>query len=400
MVDSRYNNVKQALKWGIVLTLFLRIGLGLIMAGTWLKVKPYLLPVINTAPSPYGRLAVPMQPPWDTLLAVWVRWDASHHLNLAMNGYFDLSVASSVFYPLFATITRLFTNMLGLDYVISGLSISTIFTIISFMLLYMLAKATFDEQTAKWSVLVLAVYPTSFFLLAPFTESLFLALTLAAFWAAETKRWGLTGIFGFLASLTRGPGILTPIALAALAWRQWKDNKYHIISKPMLFTMLGLTLPILGGLAFLFWRKYSGFPPVSVVLEEYFGLVVTNPISGLINAIIQWIGVRDITTTLELFTAVLFIFLSVSMIKKIFWNKPEWCIYTVINLAIFFSKQSYVHSSLQSISRYVLVLFPIYIFLGHWIAQQGYRTRLIYISISSIGLSVLTVYYTLWIFVG
>jgi Gpi18-like mannosyltransferase len=164
------------------------------------------------------KLTLPYQP-GNLLLSVWLPWDAVHHLHLAMSGYVDLPIGDSVSYPLLPILTRLFTPLLAANYVVGGLFVSTIATFISFTFLYLLAEKYFDPETAKWSVLVLATFPTSLFHVEPFTESLYLALTLGVFLAVGSRRWGYAGVLGFLASLVRGPGLLTPLALLPSALR-------------------------------------------------------------------------------------------------------------------------------------------------------------------------------------
>lgn len=124
---------------------------------------------------------------------------------------------------------------------------------------------------AAWSSL--AVYPTASFLLAPFTEALFLALTLGVFAAANGRRWLLAGVLGSLASLTRGPGLLTA---AALAWVVRRQRQEPSETAPLqiarrLLVAAGLMLPI-GG-----------------VLSQYFRLEVVDPLRGLAYALIQFV---------------------------------------------------------------------------------------------------------------
>ena len=88
------------------------------------------------------------------------------------------------------------------------------------------------------------------------------------------------------------------------------------------------------------------------------------------------------------------------MIKRASWTKPEWLVYMLVNFALFLSKHSLEASSLQSITRYVIVLFPAFVFLGHWLTQQRKRVRFLYLSLSSSMLVVLSICYALWIFVG
>jgi hypothetical protein len=55
---------------------------------------------------------------------------------------------------------------------------------------------------------VAALFPTAFFFLAPYTESLFLFLSILAFRAARWDRWGHVAVAGALAALTRSVGLV------------------------------------------------------------------------------------------------------------------------------------------------------------------------------------------------
>jgi hypothetical protein len=101
------------------------------------------------------------------------------------------------------------------------LLVSTLSTAGALVFLYLIADQLLGETTARTSVLLLAAYPTPFFLMPPFTESLFICLRLSAFLAAYRRRWWLVGPPTFLASLTRGRGMLSAAALVWLGWVQW-----------------------------------------------------------------------------------------------------------------------------------------------------------------------------------
>jgi hypothetical protein len=120
----------------------------------------------------------------------------------------------------------------------------------------------------------------------------------------------------------------------------------------------------------------------------------------LASAIIQWVHVHDLQTTPDLFSALFFIFLGIVMFANRRWLKVEWLTYIAINLLIFLSKESFQASSLQSMARYVLVLFPVFIALGDWLRSQNRLTRLIYTTISSTIMIALSTLCTLWVFIG
>jgi hypothetical protein len=389
-----------ALLWGISIVTVLRVVLGLSMAASWLTVRPFLPVDSLQNPSAFGELPLHIDHASEAFLNIWVRWDAVHYLNLAYSGYSNVTEADSVFYPLYPTITGFLAHILGNQYILSGLIISTIAAIASFTCLYWLAENLLSKKTAKWTLLALASFPTALFLIAPFTESLFLALTLGLFVAAYKGRWWLAAMLGFLASLTRGPGLFTALALAWIAWEQWRNIKTGFPSLWYASRLTGLAAPVLGAFAFHMWRDAMCFAPFTEIFHNHSGLKITNPVSGLLQACVQWSQVHDLQTTLDLGCALLFLALIVIMIARPRWRKPEWLLYIGANMSIFLSKESFVASSLQSTSRYVLVLFPVFMIIGDWLSQQSQRVRFVYLAISGICLIVLSMLYPLWVFIG
>ena len=63
-------------------------------------------------------------------------------------------------------------------------------------------------RTARFTVLALAFSPMAFYFSAVYSESLFLALTVAFFWCARQGRWALVGMLGALAGATRSTGLV------------------------------------------------------------------------------------------------------------------------------------------------------------------------------------------------
>jgi len=383
-----------------MLVLTLRLGLGLSMGATWLAVRHNLPASTLTDTTIYDGLPAYSTFPADVLLGVWQRWDAVHHLKLAWVGYFGVSEGDSVFYPLYAWLTRIVTHIVGSDYVVGGLIVSTVATIVAFACLYQLADRQYGFKSARWTVVTLAIYPTAFFLIAPFTESLCLALTLGAFLAAYKRRWLLTGILGALSSLSRGPGLLTSAALGWIAWRQWRKYKTLIRMRHIVLMAVGLAMPILGGLAFQLWRARAGFAPMVVVLRTYSGLEMTNPISGLAFAWAQVVTTPTLENILEVSSAFLFLGSIGMMAVNQRWRRGDWLIYMVVNVGLFLSKRSLIASSLQSLARYVLMLFPGFIVLGDWLSRRRSQLRFAYAVISGTLLLVLSSLYALWWFIG
>jgi len=397
---TRLEGWRAACLWALIVTAVLRLGLGAVMATTWTAVKARLPSHQLDDPAIYGELDMPITFPADALAGVWVRWDAVHHLNLAQRGYFEVPEADTIFYPLYAFLTRLAAGLLGGDTIVAGLAIACLATWAALTSLYRLTDCSLGPAAARWSILALAAFPTSFFLLAPFTESLFLALTLGAFLAAYRGRWWIAGAFGLLASLTRGPGMLSALALALIAWKGWRGSARTLVAYWVTPMLAAVGLPLAGGLAFLFWRQTVGFASTDEILRRYSGVILTNPVSGILESLRQWHRVGDLTMTLEVLSVPIFLALTAAMLFNSRWRKPEWLAYVFVNLSLFLSKQSLTGSSLQSLPRYVLVLFPCFVIIGDWLASRSQRTRFAYMAASSAALVVLSMLYALWVFIA
>jgi hypothetical protein len=69
-------------------------------------------------------------------------------------------------------------------------------------------------DVARLAVLVTAFAPMAFFFSAVYSESLYLALSIGVFWCARQGRWMWVGVLGALAAATRSTGLV--LALPAL----------------------------------------------------------------------------------------------------------------------------------------------------------------------------------------
>ncbi len=391
---------KTSAAWALGATLTLRVALGAVMAATWLLVKPYVSAGQLAAVHLYGSVEPPTNFPADALLGVWLRWDAIHYLNLVQRGYLGVSPGDSVFYPLYVVLTRAMTLVTGGDIILASLLVSTLACFFTFAGLYRLAEDFYGPEAARWSVVALAAFPTALFLIAPFTESLFLALTLGTFLAAYRGRWYWAGLLGLLASLARGAGMLTALPLAILAYQQWRKDKQPLWSRWGLAVVVGVVLPVVGNLAFLAWRASVGFPSLTDTYTQFSGVALMDPFSNFAAALVQWFTVHDLPTTLDVLSVVLALILIICMVIRPQWRKLDWLAFVILNLGLFLVKHNLHASYIQSLSRYILTLFPGFIVLGDWLARQGRLPRFIYVIGSGATLIVFACLYTLWVFVG
>jgi len=369
------------------------------MGIAWTLVRPHIPAIWLDSPSLYGQLRMDSSPMVQFWLSVWPRWDATQHLNLAMRGYADMGEGSTVFYPLYAGLTRVAALLTG-DFIVGGLLVSSLAAFLAFALLILVGNEVFGNNSGKWAAVALAVYPTSVFLIAPFTESLFLALTLGAFLAAYRMRWLAAAALAALASLARAPGVAAAAAFAMIAWQQWSSRQERGRSPSIPAVIIAIAAPLVAGGGFLAWRSLAGFAPITTVLRTYVGTTVVDPVTGVVLAITQWVRVFDFPTTLDVLSAAAFLTVTALMIAVKRWRRPELLAYMIVNLAILLGRYTEGAASLKSLSRYVLVLFPAFLIVGDWLASKGRRARFWYVTVSTSLLLILSTLYVFWFFIG
>ncbi len=259
VIDDREadrERIKRGLVYCLWVFLGLRIGLSLLgLAGIGLL--PGLDPV-----GVRGWPANQTTEGWHNLVTMWERFDGLWFLRIASGGYID-GDGSAVFYPGYPLAIRLLTPLLGGHPLGAAFLVSHLATFGSMALLYFLTSSEFDENVARRTVLYLAVFPTSFFLLAPYSESLFLFLVLLCLWAARRRMWELAGIAGIGVSATRNLGVLIALPLATEAIHQLLERR-EIGNFVRGLVWSGIA--VLGAVAYLvFWQQFAGdlFAPVN-----------------------------------------------------------------------------------------------------------------------------------------
>jgi hypothetical protein len=216
--------------------LWSRLAIWLTAAAAYLLFEP------NRSPRA-GQWDTALQHDLGWLLDMGARWDAGWYLRIAQDGYSYPSFTPA-FYPLYPALTGAVGRVLAEHYVLAGTIVSLVACAAAFVLLYRLARTLLDDDAARRAVLYLAFFPMAIFLGAVYSESLYLALTIAAFLAAERGRWGIAGVTTGLAILTRIAGVAALPALVLIAWRE-RDRRGALLRlavAPVLFLAYPLLL--------------------------------------------------------------------------------------------------------------------------------------------------------------
>lgn len=145
--------------------------------------------------------------------AFWVQWDAKHYLGLANNWYVNEGDPRFhiVFYPLYPLAVRVFEPLFLGNTALAATVLSNLFLYTACWALYELARPQFHERGARNAVRFLLLFPTSLYLSVPYSESIFLMLTLLSVLAARRNRIWIAVLLGALASASRSQGLLCAI---------------------------------------------------------------------------------------------------------------------------------------------------------------------------------------------
>jgi hypothetical protein len=199
-----------------------------VLALVSVAVLPHV-PVGGVDSSPVGQLPGPVSVPgwpahaitpgWNNVFTSWERFDALWYLRIASHGYADHD-GSAAFYPLFPLVSRGVSFLIGGHTFAAGMLVANAAAFGALLILYLLTRLELSRDAARAAVLFAAIFPTAFFFLSPYSESLFLLLVVTSFWGARGGRWWLAGLAGALAALTRNIGVLMALPLAVEAVHQ------------------------------------------------------------------------------------------------------------------------------------------------------------------------------------
>ncbi len=332
------------------------------------------------------------------LLAPWYRFDSMSYVSIAENGYLTDTTNAS-WPPLYPMLIWLVARLVR-PTLLAALVVSNLAAIAALTLLYVLVAETWEEPLARKSLLWLILFPSAFFLLAAYSESLYLALSLACLLAARRQRWLLAGVFGALAALTRYQGILIALPILVEGWLAWRSTPERPVGK---FAPVVISVALIGSawLGFAVYIHYGlGYAWPWEVQTASFAQRFAWPWQGLWTNVKDLLGllggwpIFDYPRLFDLAAAVLAIVLFMVYRKKM--PLSYWA-YAVVLLLLALVKVN-VDKLLVSTTRYLLTAFPLFVALGLWLKSRA--GSLIWFGLSLAGQCLLLASFYWWAFVG
>ena len=381
--------IRRGLRYCLGVFVGMRVGLSVLaLAGV------ALLPTLEPVGVP-GWPAQETTQGWHNLVTAWERFDALWFLRIAESGY-RLTDQSAVFFPGYPLTIRFFSSILGGHPLAAGLLVSHLATFGSMVLLYFLSASEWGERVARRAVLYLAVFPTSFFLLAPYSEALFLFLVLLALWAARRGRWEIAGLAGIGASATRNLGVLLVLPLLTEAFQRFRERKDALeVGRAILWSLLAAG----GAVAYLaFSHRFFGDWEAPLRQQETWQRTELFPLVTLFR------GTREAFCCVGLYPGgyhLLDWLIVVPALAAGGWlvlrARPLYSMYTLASLLAPLS-YPFLPRPFMSMPRFLLPLFPLLWVAAVW-ADHRKGVHEAYLAVSAALLGVLLLLFVNWYYV-
>lgn len=316
----------------------------------------------------------------------WANFDGEHYLAIAQHGYGN---GEQAFFPLYPILMRLLAWPVRGDLFflqVSGLLISHIAFFLGLLGLWKLVRFDFKEDIARLSLLLLLVFPTSFYFGSIYTESLFFALVVWSFYSARRGQWLLAGIFGVFASATRFVGIILLPVLLVEWWMQSETKKsklkslfpLFLVPSGLLLYMYYLNQTVGDPLAFLhsltwFGEQRSATPILlPQVFWRYAKILLDIPKNDPLSFVI----------ILEVLSAVIFLAVSIFSFFKL---RLSYCVWFLLGYLL-----PTLSGSFSSLPRYVIILFPAFILFAVYLNKMNLFVKILTVSLSFLLLGIST----------
>lgn len=297
------------------------------------------------------------------LVSIWGNFDGFFYLAIARDGYL---AGQQPFFPLYPFIIRLVSLRFGLPYVLSAQIIS----LMAFVgaLIVVARLLAYDRKLALFPLMIAVVltFPTSYSYGATYNDALFFFLATVTLYLGRTRRFGLAGVAGAAATLTRLNGLalfpflliehglpirprriwaalLIPLAFAGYAL--WVDEQFG--SWQTLFSAMSV------------WGQDKVTLPMQVVWR-YIKIILFHPMATLK----YWVAIVELGSVALYLWALLW---SIRKIRLSYW--------------IFFAVSILIPSltgTFQGMPRYGLHLYPLFLVLAMTVSGQSRLGKAIY----------------------
>ena len=330
---------------------------------------------------PAGTRGFSLPVQYGRFVEIFAAWDSGWYWDIARRGYYYAADGQSsiAFFPLYPLLIRWcaapFGGGDGATW-ITGILVSATAFLLALVALHRLTeKVCGNRETARRTVLYVAVFPWSLFFTRVYAESVFLLVSVLAVSRAHDGRWWQAGWWGALATLARPNGILIGLPLALLALRDRPEPREAIGRWARL-------APIPAALAGFCGYAYtlSGNPFGWMAAQAHWGYSLGHPpwqqLQRLLDDVLQ-LGVYDYllaskTAPFELLhgaAALIFLALVPLIFRRL---GAAFGMYVLVSLLVPLSS-----NTLEGLGRYASVLFPAFMAVATLASPRAHEAILV-----------------------
>ncbi len=323
------------------------------------------------------------------LIRVWNHFDTVHYLGIAQHGYraahevpsrvglgLPPNIAFAPVYPWTVAAVHALTRT---TYLVSSQILSAAALVIGLAGLHRLTALDFGRSVADTTLFFLVAFPTGFFLLAAYPESVSLAALVWAFLALRRGRWLAGGVLLAVATMSKYFPIVMVVPALVEVWTSRRGDTSGKSPRRRLalrsLSVAGPSMLALGAwmavcehlyddpLAFVHvqaeWEQKLAAPWTSFIrnIGDIYHLRIFNPFVG---------------TPMEVFDLVSTILVAVMAVYVFRHVRPSYGVLLGIAWCVFAFQ-----TVLVSETRQVLFLFPFFIGLAVWRGRSVWRDRII-----------------------
>jgi hypothetical protein len=340
-----------------------------------------------------GAVTRPFGTAGNALAAPLARWDSVWYLAIANDGYPADDVRRTAFFPLYPLLLRAANAVIGRP-VIAGALVSLACFAVALVVLHRLTALELGAPAARTTVWALALFPGAVFFTAVYSEALYLALSVGCVYAARTGRWAWAGALGALGATTRSAGVLLVVPLAIL-WLTRADGGRRRAGDAAWIALVPAGLA--GFCAALALGGGDAFAPLHA--QDIWFRHFAGPFAGAWDGTTAaWRGVHHLDDPASRADVVLFAFLVAAVpavVGTVRRLPPAYGAYVLAALALPLS-YPVGPQPLMSLPRFLAVLFPLFMWLGAWLAEGGRRRRAAVLAPSAAGLAIVTAVFATW----
>jgi hypothetical protein len=348
----------------------------------------------------------------NVLAAPAVRWDATWYLQIAHHGY--QSPQATRFFPIFPILVAAASRGVGSAW-IAGVLISILASFVGFELVRRLTELELGAAAARSAITLLAFAPVALYFSAVYSESLFLALSVATFYAARRERWATAGLLGGLAAATRVTGALLVVPVLLLYLYDPDDAGPTLVGRSRCWPrrrvgpqiLWALLIPV-GAAGFAAYLGLRGFGPLAFVhSQQHFSqhrltlpvITVWYAAAAAWHQLSLTVGGSEtlVQNSQAVFQGGALVAASVVLVGTFRRLPIAYGAYALMGVLFVLSSPT-AGEPLAGFARYATVLFPLYMYAGAWFAERR-ATRAVLVG-SAVLLAVCTVQFATWHVVG